>query len=129
MELTAMPPLADRERIDRVAGTLVGSRCHACAATSWPGRAGCHRCGQLTMEPTSFAPTGSLLTCTTVWIGRPGLEPPYTLGQIKLDDGPLVFAHVRTLAADAVMPVAVRLVVDSADSEVPPFWFEPEEEQ
>jgi uncharacterized protein len=129
MELTAMPPLAERERIDRGEGTLVGSRCHACGATSWPGRTGCHRCGQLAMEPAGFAPTGSLLTCTAVWIGRPGLEPPYTLGQIKLDDGPLVFAHVRELAAHALMPVAVRLVVASAEHDVPAFWFEPEEEQ
>ena len=122
-----MPPLAERTRVDRTGGTLVGSRCSACGATSWPGRAGCHRCGRLAMEPASFAPSGSLLTCTTVWVARAGLEPPYTLGQVKLDDGPLIFGHVRGLAEHASMPVAVRLAMAPEADDVPPFWFEPEE--
>lgn len=124
-----MPPLAERERVDRDRGQLVGSRCTACGATSWPGRSGCHRCGRLAMEPASFAPRGSLLTCTTVWVGRAGLEPPYTLGQVKLDDGPLIFGHVRELEEGATMPVAVRLVIAERADDVPPFWFEPEEDR
>ena len=124
-----MPPLAERPRMDRASGVLVGSRCDACGATSWPGRTGCHRCGRLAMEPTSFASTGSLLTCTTVWVGRPGLEPPYTIGQVKLDEGPLIFGHVRGLADAALMPLAVRLVMAASGADIPPFWFEPEEER
>lgn len=124
-----MPPLAERDRIDRGRNLLVGSRCAGCNATSWPGRTGCHRCGKIAMEPEAFSASGALLTCTTVWVGRPGLEPPYTLGQVKLDGGPLVFAHVRCLSAETTMPVDVRLVVSDDPDAVPPFWFEPEEMQ
>jgi uncharacterized protein len=82
----------------------------------------------MAMRPVAFEPNGSLLTCTTVWVPRPGLEPPYTLGQVKLTDGPLIFGHVRGLPRDAVMPTAVRLVVAEGEHDVPPFWFEPGEE-
>lgn len=117
---------ASRPRIDRERRRLVGSCCRSCGATSWPGRAVCHRCGKAELEEAVFAAAGTLLTYTTVWVGRPGLEPPYTLGQVKLDGGPLVFAHVRGLAEGAVVPLPVELVLATEDA-VPPFWFEPAE--
>jgi uncharacterized OB-fold protein len=79
------------------------------------------------MEPVSFASRGVLLTCTTVWVERAGLEPPYTIGQVKLEDGPLVFGHVRGLHSHTAVPVDVRLVIAPEANEVPPFWFEPED--
>ena len=132
MELSAAldyPPTAERPRFDRDAGRLVGSRCRNCGALSWPGRPVCHRCGQARMQQTTFAPGGSLLSVTTVWVAREGIEPPYTLGQVKLDDGALVFGHVRGLAADAAVPVRVRAVVAADQAAFPTFWFEPEEDE
>lgn len=79
------------------------------------------------MAQVQFSPGGCLLAHTTVWVARDGIEPPYTLGQVKIDDGPLVFGHVRRLAADAQVPQRVRLTVAAAADAVPPFWFEPEE--
>jgi uncharacterized protein len=79
------------------------------------------------MVDTHFEPTGSLLTYTTVWVARAGMEPPYSLGQVKLDDGPLVFGHLRGLTEDARVPLPVRLAVAADAQTVPPFWFEPEE--
>ncbi len=78
------------------------------------------------MEQTAFSGSGQLLTYTTVWVPRPGLEPPYTLGQVKLGDGPVVFGHVRRLPDEARVPVAVRLVTAADPEAVPMFWFEPE---
>jgi uncharacterized OB-fold protein len=79
------------------------------------------------MAEFAFEPTGALVTFTTVWVPRPGIEPPYTIGQVKLDDGPLVFGHVRGLAADAHVPCPVRVVVAEKDDAFPPFWFDVEE--
>jgi uncharacterized OB-fold protein len=123
------PGSASRPRFDKAAGQLVGSRCGGCGAVSWPSRAVCYRCGKPLMIECAFEPTGSLLTYTTVWVARPGIEPPYTLGQVKLDYGPLVFGHVRGLAADAQVPVPVRLAVAIEEGAFPPFWFEPEEDR
>lgn len=127
MQALDVPAVGARPRLERDGGRLVGSRCLTCGAVSWPSRAICHRCGAAPMAETAFSPTGSLLTYTTVWVGRPGLEPPYLLGQVKIDEGPLVFAHVRALAPDARVPLPVRLAVAAKEDALPPFWFEPEE--
>lgn len=118
------PLQRDRLRLDRDAGTLVGSRCPACGTTSWPQRAVCHRCGNPATAATAFAPTGTLLTHTTVHVDRPGLASPYCLGQVHLDGGPLVFGHVRPAADGVPVPAPVRVVLDPDPSAVPPFWFE-----
>lgn len=81
------------------------------------------------MVEAAFGPAGSLLSFTTVWVERPGIEAPYTLAQVKLEDGPLVFAHVRNLAGDARVPFPVRLVVVAEEATFPPFWVEPEADQ
>jgi len=130
VELTValeLPQTGSRPRVDRRNGVLVGSRCDECGANSWPARAVCHRCGAPVMREHSFSARGTLLTYTTVWVPRPGLEPPYTIGQVKLEDGPLVFGHIRGLADGTPVPAAVQLALADELPAVPPFWFEPEE--
>jgi len=127
VEVTAaleMPLTGERPRLDRERQCLVGSRCASCGATSWPTRAVCNRCGSAASEEACFARTGALLTYTEVWVERPGLDPPYVLGQVDLDDGPLIFTHVRGLAADSRVPLPVEVVVGERGV-VPPFWVEP----
>lgn len=115
-----------RQRVDRAAGLLVGSGCPACGATSWPARAVCHRCGSPMDLEKPLPKEGALLSFTKVWVPRPGLETPYTLGQIEILDS-IFFAHVRDLGADARVPMTVVLVVPAeADGPAPvSFWFEP----
>jgi uncharacterized OB-fold protein len=79
------------------------------------------------MQQESFSPEGQLLTYTTVWVARPGLIPPYTLGQIKVEEGPLVFGHVRGLRNETKVPATVRLMIDPDPDAIPMFWFELEE--
>lgn len=121
------PATADRCRFDFDRQCLIGSRCADCGTVSWPSRAICHRCGEPRMQETVFSRAGSLSTYTTVHVPREGLEVPYTLGQVKLDDGPMVFGHVRGLAAGVAVPVRVGLRLASDNAMFPPFWFEPEE--
>lgn len=130
MELTRaldVPNTGRRPRIDHVRGLLVGSRCTKCLAMSWPARAVCHRCGSPTLEPALFGPRGKLVTYTTVWVSRPGLPTPYVLGQVDLGDSVRVVGHIRGVAADAKVPLSVRLVVESDENAFPPFWFKPED--
>jgi len=118
----------ERPRFDRARGVLIGSRCSACGATSWPARAVCHSCGAPAPEATELGPRGSLLTYTTVWVSRPGLPNPYLLGQVDLGNSVKVFGHLRSMPADARVPLHVHLVVESDEQAFPPFWFEPETE-
>jgi uncharacterized OB-fold protein len=129
MELTQAlesTPTGERERLDRASGRLRGSRCRDCDAVSWPARAVCHRCGSAAAEPLELTDRGQLITHTTVWVSRPGLEAPFTLGQIELPEGVTVFGHVRELEATDLVPLPVRMVLAAEADEVPPFWFEPE---
>jgi uncharacterized OB-fold protein len=112
-----------RPRVDAVAGALLGSRCTACGTTAWPSRAVCHRCRSAMEISTALARTGRLLSYTQVWVERPGLTPPYLIGQVCLDDGTLLFGHVRGLSDRARVPLPVSVVV-GADGDTPPFWFD-----
>jgi uncharacterized OB-fold protein len=129
VELTdalAATPTNERDRIDREAGRLTGSRCRSCATVSWPARAVCHRCGSAGAAPFALADHGDLITYTTVWVPRPGIEAPFTLGQVELRDEALVFAHVRGLEPGDLVRLPVRLVLAEGAEDVPPFWFEPD---
>lgn len=114
-----------RRRVDREQVRLVGSRCSQCGMSSWPQRAVCPRCGAAPMAASAFGPAGTLLSYTTVWVPRPGIEPPYTLGQVHVEDGPVVFTHVRGVREGMTVPLPVRMVVAEDPAAVPPFWFEP----
>jgi uncharacterized OB-fold protein len=130
VELSAaleVPPSRERRRFDRAAGRLVGSRCAECGATSWPRRAVCHSCGAPAPGEVSFEPSGTLITHTRVWVARHGLDSPYSVGQVRLADGPTIFAHVRGLPDGVKVPLEVRLAFSEDESAIPPFWFYAEE--
>jgi uncharacterized OB-fold protein len=118
-------PTGERERVDRAAGRLVGSRCLNCGTHSWPARAVCHRCGEARAEVATLADRGTLVTHTTVWVPRPPLEPPFTLGQVELPEAVLVFAHIHGLEDTDKVPLEVELRLAADAEDVPPFWFVP----
>lgn len=118
-------PFASRPRVDVGRHVLVGSRCGACGTLSWPARAVCNRCGAQPLELADLPAVGRLLSFTRVWIPRPGLEPPYILGQVDLGHGARLFAHVRGLGEDARVPMPVRVAVPETGEGPIAFWFEP----
>ena len=115
------PLTGERRRDDGHA--LVGGRCAQCHAASFPARAVCHRCGTAAPAEETFAPTGKLITYTTVHVERPGMPVPYTLGQVAIDEaGPLVFGQVKAQDGQLAAGLAVRVVIGSRDA-VPRYWF------
>lgn len=127
MELTAAldaPPVGARPRTDPATGTLCGSRCPECDAVSWPSRAVCHRCGAAGLETVAIAEKGTLVSHTRCWVPRPGLEPPFVIGQVSFPGEVTVFGHVRGLPDGATVPLPVRVVLADDPARVPAFWFE-----
>jgi uncharacterized protein len=118
------PNAPERRRFSREDRVLIGSRCTSCGQLSWPGRAICQRCRSSNVVPASLATAGRLLTYSTVWVPRPGLEAPYVLGQVGLDDGVRLFVHIRQMP-EPTAGATVQLVFAQDERAVPPFWFEP----
>jgi hypothetical protein len=67
--------------------------------------------------------SGRLVSHTTVWVARPGLPSPYTIGQVDLGDGAIVFTHIRNLTPNLNAPLDVTLEIAPTDEAVPLFWF------
>jgi hypothetical protein len=70
---------------------LLGGAC-ACGHVFFPlQNYGCEKCGGVSIEPTALAGAGRLLASARVHLyhGK-GREAPFTVGAIKLDDGPIV---------------------------------------
>lgn len=119
-------PTGERPRFDFEAGALVGGTCSVCGTSAWPARAVCHRCGSARVEERAFTGTARLQSYTEVRVARPGLEPPYALGQVLLHDGPVVFGRVVGLVEPVDLPCSVVTRVGHSPDGVPVYWFEPE---
>ena len=75
---------------------LLGGVC-ACGYLFFPfQRFGCERCGSLDLQPKALAGAGRLLAVARVHLhAGKGREAPFTVGSIKLDDGPIVRTLVQ----------------------------------
>jgi uncharacterized OB-fold protein len=76
-------------RPDRPA--LLGGAC-ACGYVFFPFQQyGCEKCGSLDLEPRALSGAGRLLAFARVHLhAGKGREAPFTIGSIRLDDGPIV---------------------------------------
>jgi hypothetical protein len=70
---------------------LLGGAC-ACGYVFFPLQPyGCERCGGLDLRPKALAGAGRLLAAARVHLhAGKGREAPFTVGSIRLDDGPIV---------------------------------------
>lgn len=67
---------------------LRGSDCPSCSEVSFPFRDRCTACGSET-ESLLFDRTTELETYSTVHVGPPQFETPYSVGYVRLRPGPV----------------------------------------
>jgi uncharacterized OB-fold protein len=87
------------------AGRLVGSRCRACGARSFPPRADCEACLSGDFELVPVSGRARLHTWTRIVAPPRGFEDvaPYTLGLVDLAEGGRALATFGpTVPADAI---------------------------
>lgn len=81
---------------------LNGTRCDACGAVFFPPLGiGCEKCGATAdhLNDASLAAAGVLNSVATVHLHNgKDIDAPFTVGEVQLDDGPLI----RALMNDAV---------------------------
>ena len=115
---------------------LLGQSCTACGHVTFPSNPyGCEACGAEpdSLEPRELAGAGTLAAFATVHLHRGGgIEAPFTIGVIVLDDGPAVRATL-TCRTDEGLVIGERahsvLVSQGADDEgheIVELRFEPE---
>ena len=78
---------------------LVGEVCPECNIKIFPPRDICPDCGHEAKESFQFSGKGEIYSFTTVYDPPAGYEAqaPYTVGVIKLDEGPRVTAQLTDL--------------------------------
>ena len=102
--------------------TLNGGHCRACGYVYFPPQSyGCDSCGAPPekLEPKSLKGEGALSSFATVNLHQDrGIETPFTVGVIVLDDGPAIRA-VLTHQTDEGLKIGdrMRAVVVTVDNE------------
>lgn len=115
---------------------LFGQRCAACGRVAFPPNPyGCEACGAepAALEPRELAGAGTLTAFATVHLHQgKGIEAPFTVGVVVLDDGPAVRATLTCptdeglSVGDRVRSVLVPQGTDEAGNEVVELRFAPE---
>ena len=120
--------------------TLIGTRCEACGATTFPKQERCPRCGDATMTELLLPRRGTLIAWTTQgfvpklpYAGRETAETfePFGVGLVQLDD--VVRVEGRLTESDpakleSLVDVELTVVpffVDEDGTEVMTFAFAP----
>ncbi len=88
--------LARNWRVREQRYQLIGNRCVACGAKFFPPRQVCTECRATQFEPYQFSGKGELYSYTTLRQAPLGFENqvPYSVGMVKLDEGPMVEAQL-----------------------------------
>jgi uncharacterized OB-fold protein len=109
-------------RMRRTLYRLEGSACSACDRRYFPPRSLCPGCRKEGLDPFAFSGRGTLYSFTRVTSPPRGFASvgPYSVGMVRLDEGPLVTAQmtdVEGLELAIGMPVEMvtRKVRDAAE--------------
>ena len=117
---------------------LKGGRCRSCGYVFFPPhRYGCEVCGAPSggLEPVALAGRGVLRSFATVHFHQgPGIEAPFTVGSIVLDEGPAIHAVLTCRSGeglrsgDRVRSILVTQGQDGSGNEIVELRFEKAED-
>ena len=96
--------LAPNWRLRQQRYQLVGNVCLNCGMKHFPPRQVCTKCRGTEFEPYQFNGNGELYSFTTLRNAPAGFESftPYSVGMVRLDEGPLVEAMLTDVNEDAL---------------------------
>jgi len=94
-------------------GRIMGSRCKACGAVSFPPRADCGECMSGDFEFTEYSGKGTLHTWTRIDAAPTGFDElaPYTIGVVDLDEGGRLLAWFGETVSDDAIQIGMELQV------------------
>jgi uncharacterized OB-fold protein len=94
-------------------GRLMGSRCTACGATSFPPRADCGECLSGEFELVEISGTATLHTYTKIVAAPTGFEDvvPYTVGVVDLKEGGRLLAWIGESIKENEIKIGMKMQV------------------
>jgi uncharacterized OB-fold protein len=94
--------LASNWRLREQRYQLIGNTCLKCGVRHFPPRQVCSKCRGTEFEPFQFSGIGELYSFTTLRQAPAGFEDyaPYSVGMVRLDEGPLVEAMLTDVNED-----------------------------
>ncbi len=95
--ITMEKPSASLWRKIKPRYNLSGNICKNCSTAYFPPRIVCRKCGRNSkMESMTFSGNGEIISFTEIRVPPDTFrdEAPYTVGVVKLDEGPLVEGHI-----------------------------------
>lgn len=94
--------LAPNWRLREQRYQLIGNICKKCGTKHFPPRQVCTECRGTEFEPFHFSGKGTLYSYTTLRSAPAGFEDyaPYSVGMVKLQEGPLVEAMLTDVNED-----------------------------
>ena len=110
-------------RLRRAYYRLEGSRCPACETSYFPPRGICPSCRAGGLQPRAFSGRGTIYSFSRMNQPPRGFSEvgPYTVGMVRLEEGPLVVAQLTDVDGVEVsigMPVEMvtRKIRENADN-------------
>src|SRR3954454_8548514 len=113
-----VPREAGLYEVEAAVPVLNGTRCETCGSTYFPPLPiGCATCGSEALVSVTLVAAGELYSFATVHLHRAkDIEAPFTVGEISLDDGPLIRGVMTTNDGFAIGDrVVAEWVVVGAD--------------
>lgn len=94
-------------------GKLMAAKCTNCGEVMLPPRPVCSKCFNKNMSWMEVKPEGKLLTYTVIHVAPKQFETlvPYTVGIVKLEDGPQLLGMIRGIEYDK-LKIGMKLTVD-----------------
>jgi uncharacterized OB-fold protein len=105
---------------DRDALNLAGCRCAACGHVGFPFQSfGCEKCGSADLAPAPLRARGVLISFAQVHRhGGKDISAPFAMGEIRLDDGPLIRCTLsNAIGAQRVGQIMVGVLEHNPASE------------
>jgi uncharacterized OB-fold protein len=108
-------------------GRLMGAKCNKCGTMHLPPKPVCTNCFSTDLKWVEVNSRGKLLTYTVIHVAPKQFESaaPYSIGILKLDDGPQLLGMIREVPQDQLkigMHLKVNFEKPSTQSTEWPTW-------
>lgn len=86
---------------------LMGLICHDCGGITTPPKATCDQCSGIALETVELSGNGAIRTYTVIRVAPEGVEAPYIVVLVELDEGPWLMGNLDGIAPDAASTVLI----------------------